>query len=95
MEEVNIYIKIVGFIVPLLIALFTWIVIQHFSVRERVKILEVELVNNGEADKQNKADSTNIWDAIKDMNDTLSKFGADIQVMGERVNLLLKDRDRK
>lgn len=83
MEELEIYIKIVAFVFPLLIILLTWIITNHFSLKERLKVVEIELSQNEKLDKIKEVNNDKLWGAINEINSTLKKLELDVRVLTE------------
>lgn len=88
MEEattLDVYIKIVSFVVPLLVALFSYLVVNQFGLKERTKILEVELAHNADKDREDKDNYSKIWG---DMKSEIDQLRRDVQELTNAVGIL-------
>jgi hypothetical protein len=85
MSELDVYIKIVSFLTPFLFGALGWLTSNHFGLKERVRVLEIEITNNQKSDDLRDSNYSKLWDAISEVNKTLSRLEQDIRVISERI----------
>ena len=81
-SQLDIYVKIVSFVTPILIGALWWLTSNHFNLKERVGLLEHKLDANDKADDVSEEKYGKLWDAICEINKTL----ASIRVISERIS---------